>query len=280
MPLTKTENVMNKQANFLLLAVVALFAASPDGALAAVHYVDLNSPDPTPPYSSWVTAATTIQQAVDAAAAGDEVVVTNGMYTTGGRAVYGTMTNRVAVDKPLALQSVNGPQFTVIDGANSTRCVYLTNAASLSGFTLTNGWTAGSGGGAWCESTGVVISNCVLAGNYSGDFSGGGGGANGGTLNNCALTGNFVVFSGGGAYGSTLNNCTLIGNSSGGMPGYGGGAFGSTLNNCALSGNSAALGGGVAGGILNNCKLINNSAVLAGGGALAIFDFNTYLGFP
>ena len=71
----------------LLLAVSNLSAAT--------LYVSLESTNPTPPYATWATAATNIQDAVDAGAAGDEVVVTNGIYTVGGRAVDGTMTNRV-----------------------------------------------------------------------------------------------------------------------------------------------------------------------------------------
>ena len=62
-----------------------------------------DSPNPTPPHADWATAAHTIQDAVDAAVAGDVIVVTNGTYATGGRDG-----NRVAVDKPLSLRSING----------------------------------------------------------------------------------------------------------------------------------------------------------------------------
>src|SRR5207344_293420 len=113
------------------------------------------------------------------------------------------------------------------------RCVYLTNWASLSGFTLTNGVNPGSGGGLWCESTNAVVSNCVVVDNYTYNLrlSGNvGGGAYGGTLNNCTLTGNSAQF-GGGAYGCTLNNCILSGNRASAVGPYdssGGGAVGGT----------------------------------------------------
>ena len=236
---------------------------------AATRYVDASSASPAPPYTSWATAARVIQVAVDAAAPGDEIVVTNGLYATGGR-VVGTnlLVNRVAVDKPLTLRSVNGPQFTVIqgyqvpgttNGDGAIRCVYLASGASLSGFTLSNGATRtvddwptyreSSGGALWCESRSVVVSNCVLVANSA---YGRGGGAYDGTLKNCVVTGNSARWYGGGAYGGTLNNCTLTGNSA-----YdnGGGAAWGTLNNCIVYYNSARTGGAnYYGGTLNYCS--------------------------
>jgi hypothetical protein len=239
---------------------VAVFATAAT-ALADVRYVDVNSTNATPPYTNWTTAATNIQDAVDAAVAGDEIVVTNGTYATGGRDG-----NRMAVDKPLRLRSVNGPQFTTIAGGGTNRCAYLTNNASLVGFTLINGSSPSSdGGGVLCESASAVVSNCVLTGNKG---TSAGGGAYGGTLNNCSLSNNtaggFSFFSyGGGAAHCTLNNCTLTWNSAlrsfcnfgpcGSI--FGGGAYACTLNNCTLTANSP---GGADSCTLNNCTLTGN----------------------
>jgi hypothetical protein len=259
------------------LKVIAGSAAAPVAlaigahCLAASHYVDLNSANPTPPYTNWATAATVIQDAVDAATAGDEVVVTDGLYATGGRPVGADpQTNRVAVDKSLTLRSVNGPQVTIIQGhqatnyggADSFRCVYLGDGVVLSGFTLTNG-AADSGGGVYCATANALVTNCVLVGNIA---TAGGGGVAGGTVRNCSLVGNRVVAQfyewtflsgvfGGGACGCALYNCTLMGNSAvgyeqyyldlagnilfqiGGAQASGGGAYGSSLYNCTLTAN-------------------------------------------
>jgi sugar lactone lactonase YvrE len=247
--------------------------------LNAVRYVNVNNANPTPPYTSWATAATDIQSAVDAAGAGDEIVVTNGVYSIYASDAWdpnGDL-DTVVVDKPLTLQSVNGPDVTIIDGGGPTvgGCLYLTTNAVIEGFTLTNGVVSGaytpgvSGGGVYCEDTSSVLTNCVLAGNYAVY----GGGAYGGTLNNCRLTDNLAEY-GSGAYGCTLNNCTLTGNSAE----YGGGAYGGTLNNCTLTGNYATgswgyrgyfpgIGGGAYSCTLNNCTVTGNSSSDYGGGA-------------
>jgi hypothetical protein len=133
----------------------------------------------------------------------------------------------------LIVQSVNGSLVTVIQGNRTignaaVRCVYLTNNATLIGFTLANGGTHNTGTSveqsdrdAWCERSNAVISGCIFTNNTANSY-------------------------GGGAFNGTLNNSLLIGNS-------------------ASSGGAAAAQVGVT-GILNNCTIISNSASMFGGG--------------
>ncbi len=245
-----------------------------------VTYADANSGSDSSDGLSWATAKQTIQAAVDLVGDGGTVWVTNGIYSAGG-----TTNGVIEVSANITVQSVNGAYETIIDGSNTARCVFL-EAGTLSGFTLTNGYSS-RGGGAYLDSG--TLNNCILSGNtavtsvFGYESFGGGGGAylNGGTLNNCILSGNTAVTSvfgyssdggGGGAYldGGTLNNCILTGNAAK----FGGAVYsegGGTLNNCTLSGNTADFWGGGAelyDSTLNNCTLSGNTADYGGGADL------------
>jgi hypothetical protein len=254
-----------------------------------LHYVAASSTNPVSPFTSWATAASRIQDAVNVTVPGATVTVANGVYATGVGSMYGTMLDRVAIGRPITVRSVNGPQSTWIvgqqvpgttNGNGAIRCVSLTSGATLSGFTLNGGATKlsgdesreRSGGGVWCMAETAVVTNCVIMGNYACS----GGGASGGTLIHCTLANNQTFgpgFSldggmscGGGAYGSTLDRCVLTGNSAT----AGGGAARSALVNCILSGNSASGGVGGGGGWaagFRNCTVTGNTAAGGGGGA-------------
>jgi hypothetical protein len=255
-------NHMLCRAVVIGVAATALLQAD-----AATRYVS-PSGGQVSPYTNWTTAARVIQDAVDASADGDQVMVTNGTYLSGGRTVAVVDTNlvttnfffnRVVVDKQLVLRSVNGPQFTVIDGLKSGRCVSLTsNAVLMSGFTLTNGLVGSTGGGVSCDMPTVIVSNCVFTANMASNNYGGG--AYGGTLYNCTLTGNSSAY-GGGACNGILNDCILSGN----LANQGGGVYGGTLYNCALMKNSAESGGGAYSATLRNCTLTANTASFGSG---------------
>src|SRR5215472_12153843 len=125
----------------------------------------------------------------------------------------GDFTNRVAIDKPLSVASVNGPESTIIqgqldpvstNGPAAVRCAWLSHAATLSGVTLQGGATPNTGdtatiqagGGFWAASSNELALNCLIISNYA---NYGGGGTRGGMIRNCKIVGNNAGSSGGGA---------------------------------------------------------------------------------
>ena len=270
---------------FLFLGFLAL------PALGTTYYVDVNSANPTPPYTDWSIAATNIQDAVNLTLSGDTVLVTNGVYQYGG-IVLGGETNRVFVTNTITLSSVGGSQVTMIVGGLSTRCVLFLNNAALVGFTITgaNG-SIGSqfgqqiGGGVYCG-IGSVVSNCFIVNNTAG--TGGGIYGTGAVYNsvisgnidskgavayaslyNCMVFSNIATVEGGGLYFATASNCLIADNqanqpsSLGGIGG--GGVYHSTIYNSTIMGNQGTKGGGAYQSQVYNCSILTNSG--AGGGA-------------
>ena len=212
---------------------------------------------------------------VDAASLpGEVVLVKEGVFDSGGRAVYGTMTNRVVIDKAVRVQSLSGPAKTFIVGSQAPaggcgdgaiRCVYLADGAVLCGFTLTNGATrtAGEaeyenyGGAVWCASLNGVVTNCVLTGN-----SAVGGGAAYGVPGGLLVLGNHATGEGGGVRLVSLVNCIISGNSA---KGRGAATCSSLLRNCTVTGNfTGGWAGAVDVSISENCIIYFNNTNSAG----------------
>lgn len=121
---------MKTLGHFILLLSASL--AMQASAITTYHVSDSSGSDAAAG-TNWATAKQTIQAAVNAASSNDIVLVTNGVYQTGGYSLDPNLDfiiNRVVISKPLTLQSVNGPEVTIIqgvqdtgDGDNSVRCL-------------------------------------------------------------------------------------------------------------------------------------------------------------
>jgi len=251
---------------------------------ATTNYVWQGSPTPTPPHSSWATAAHTIQDAVDAASPGNLVLVTNGIYASGATPTSGSLvSNRVLITKPIRVISVNGPDVTIIagescngtNGAGAVRGVYLKNGGQIIGFTISNGHTHiigdwlnnRCGGGAVIYSTGTV-SECVFINNSAHHYGGGVFGYGSRLISDCRFNNNHAN-DGGGVnimYEGTIRSCQFFGNSAS----SGGGAYifpGGIAEWCYAEGNEAYSGGGIYSqeGTSQWCVVINNIATNGGG---------------
>lgn len=163
----------------------------PAGARGATHYVSHWGAH-VAPFGTWATAATNLSAALDAAANGSTIWVSNGVYRTGSSAAGGLYA-RAKLTRAVTLRSVNGCSNTVIEGSGDSaetllgpaavRGVYMTNGV-LDGFTIRRGCTAAEG--------------AVSA------ISGGGLYAGGGTQLNLRVAGNFGRTAG----GAWLDRCT------------------------------------------------------------------------
>lgn len=185
----------------------------------------------------------TIQNAIDAAAEGDTVLVAPGLYQE----------NINFNGKAILLKSAVGADGTIIDGNSSGPVIAVMNGESndtiIDGFTIKNG--SGEPNPYYTGGGGILIKNASPV------------------IMNCDISYNNVEEEGGGIYcyqaSPIITNCTISNNSSN----KGGGIWSSEANpimtNCTFAANNASAFGGAVGGIfgapvLTNCILWNNSA--------------------
>jgi len=264
--------------------------------MADTHYVAPPGVgvNPVPDYTSWANAATSIQDAVNAAVAPDTVLVSNGVYY---------LTNQVYISTGIRVASWRAGDVdregTVINGnypAQTIRCFYLAHSnAVLEGFTITNGYRIAP---TWYDCAGGVrltagtLRNCLVTGNVTTNWAenGGGGVSANGVLcmiTNCDIIGNYSYDRGGGAFlngGAQMWNCRVMHNEARGVMGGGVAlAGGSYLFNSSIISNTAATGcnGGGVGmreqGVLRNCLIMANTSASSYGGGIGTWggDGNT-----
>ncbi len=259
-----------------MLAILTCMAMT--AAMADTHYVSPDGGHITPFTNGWIAAATDIQAAVNAAAAGDTVLISNGLYR---------LASQVTVGDRIVRGCTGDPADVRVDGNHAVRCFYLTHSnAFLAALTVTNGYlTAPSSDGGGIYMLGGTVSNCVIVNCRSIRYAGGIR-ADGGAIHDCRIASNWGENSAGGCDlrgNVVLSHCLVSGNTA--SNGYGGiniAGDSPRIINCIITGNVAS-SSGYAGGIgirtaplypvISNCTIVNNSSGYGGG--LSIYRPNS-----
>jgi len=241
-----------------------------------------------------------IQSAIEAAGFGDEIVVAPGTYTNSGEFVINPGV------KELRIRSSDGPESTIIDGEYSKRGIVSFNCgnigAMIDGFTIQNcqapqGTQSTLGGGLYCSSSEMTITNCIFVNNSAEDAGAGaliqnyGDSILNARFTNCIFAANIssdplAIGAGILAVGVNLQatDCLFTMNSASSVnwnSDYGGGGLffiggNLDLTRCTFENNEASVGGGIqiisapifpeSIAVLNNCVIKNNTASASGGG--------------
>jgi len=235
-----------------------------------------------------------IQDAIDAAVEGDQIVVYPGTYTS---TQDGHVVNMLGKAVMLRSTDPDNPKIvaaTIIDGEGTRRGIACfnneTSATLISGLTISSGfsvdydydgseninWWENSGGGMYNMSSSPTVRACTFTNNSSEDEAGGiFNYYSSPNLDNCTFSNNNTAQDGGGMYNysssPTLQNCVFVGNTSndegGGIRNF---SSSPSLYSCEFTNNTASTGAGMhnasSSPVVEDCTFTTNSANDQGGG--------------